>query len=304
MIRALLNIIGLNQGDIVLDPFIGSGTTVLEAQLLGINCVGIDISPLCVLQSKVKVESIDVLTDIMNWKGRIRDKIGAPLFNTENKTLDETIESISNEKVKNFCKMVKLVAVSDNARRGRNFSNAFLKNLELMISSLADYYQITKKLNLKLGKIDIKVGDSRKLPLDSESIDGIITSPPYSIALDYVVNDAHALKTLGYNLPEIREEFIGVRGRGQDRVNLYNEDMKQSYNEMYRVLNPQKFAVIVIGNATYQGKEIKTVEFTIEYMGKIGFKLVRNIDKIIFGLYNVMKKENILIFQKIGEKRL
>lgn len=224
MIRALLNIIRLNQGDAVLDPFIGSGTTALEAQLLGINCVGIDISPLCVLQSRVKVESIDVLTDIINLKRRMKDKIGVPLFNPENKTLDESIELISDEKVKNFYKMAKLVAVSDNARRGRNFSNAFLKNLELMIFSLTDYYQIAKSINLKLGKIDIRVGDSRKLPLDSESIDGMITSPPYSIALDYVVNDAHALKTLGYDLPEIREEFIGVRGKGQDRVNLYNDD--------------------------------------------------------------------------------
>jgi len=178
MIRALLNIIGLDQGNTVLDPFIGSGTTALEAQLLSINCIGIDISPLCMLQSRVKVESIDVLTDIINWKGRIRNTISTPLFNDENKTLDEIIESISDEKVKNFYKMAKLVAVSDNARRGRNFSNAFLKNLEIMISSLTDYYQIAKKLNLKLGKMDIKAGDSRKLPLDSESIDGIITSPP------------------------------------------------------------------------------------------------------------------------------
>jgi tRNA G10 N-methylase Trm11 len=60
--------------------------------------------------------------------------------------------------------------------------------------------------------MDIKTGDSRALPLDNESIDGIVTSPPYSIALDYVSNDAHALKELGYNLSEIREEFIGVRG--------------------------------------------------------------------------------------------
>ena len=67
---------------------------------------------------------------------------------------------------------------------------------------------------------------------------------------------------------------------------------------MYRVLKPGKFAVIVIGNATYQGKEIKTVEFTIDYMESIGFRLVKNISKIIFGLYNVMKKENILIFKK------
>lgn len=44
------------------------------------------------------------------------------------------------------------------------------------------------------------------------------------------------------------------------------------------------------------GQEVKTVEFTIDYAEKNGFKLVKNIDKIIFGLYNVMQKENILIF--------
>ncbi len=33
-------------------------------------------------------------------------------------------------------------------------------------------------------------------------------------------------------------------------------------------------------------------------MKKIGFSLFKNINKIIFGLYNVMKKENILIFKK------
>ena len=101
--------------------------------------------------------------------------------------------------------------------------------------------------------MDIKVGDSRRLPLETESIDGIITSPPYSIALDYVANDAHALKALGYSLAEIREEFIGVRGKGQVKINLYNEDMKKSLKEMFRVLKPNKYAVIVIGNATYLG---------------------------------------------------
>lgn len=300
MIRALLNIIGLEQEDTVLDSFLGSGTAAVEAQLLGINCIGIDISPLCVLQSKVKTESLDVLQEIMKWKEEITNRMGLTLFNLENKSLDETIDSIPNEKVRNFYKMAKLVAISDEARRGRDFSKAFLKNLELMISSVKDYVDIKKELNLNLGKMDIKVGDSRKLPLDSESIDGIITSPPYSIALDYVVNDAHALKALGYNLPEIREEFIGVRGKGQVKINLYNEDMKESLKEMFRVLKPNKYAVIVIGNATYLGNEIKTVEFTITHAEKMGFKLVRNIDKIIFGLYNVMQKENILIFQKRG----
>ena len=299
MIRALLNIIRLEQGDTVLDPFIGSGTTGVEAQLLGINCIGIDISPLCVLQSKVKTESIEVFQEIIDWKEEITRRIKPSLFNTEGRTLNDAINSIKNEKVKNFYNMAKLVAISDNTRRGREFSNAFLKNLELMIFSVKDYLEIVKKLNLRLGRVEIKSGDSRALPLNNESIDGIITSPPYSIALDYVSNDAHALEELGYDLSQIREEFIGVRGKGKTRIDLYNEDMKKSFDEMFRVLKPKKYAVIVIGNATYLGQEVKTVEFTINYAEKIGFKLVKNIDKIIYGLYNVMQKENILIFQKV-----
>jgi len=298
MIRALLNIIQLEQGDTVLDPFIGSGTTAVEAQLLGINCIGIDVSPLCVLQSKVKTESFAVLSEILKWKEKVTNRMGLTLFNLENQSLDEAIESIPDEKVRNFYNMAKLVAISDVARRGKDFSRAFLKNLELMVASVKDYVDITKKLNLNLGKMDIRVGDSRGLPLDSESIDGIITSPPYSIALDYVANDAHALKALGHNLPGIREKFIGVRGKGRVKIELYNEDMAKSLKEMFRVLKLNKYAVIVIGNATYLGSEVKTVEFTIAHAEKIGFKLVRNIDKIIFGLYNVMQKENILILRK------
>jgi len=298
MIRALLNIIGLKEGDTVLDPFIGSGTTAVEAQLLGINCLGIDISPLCVLQSKVKTESVEAIDEIEKIKETILNKINHGLFNKEGGSLLQTIDSLPYEKIKNFYKMAYLVAVSDNARRGRNFEQSFFKNLTLMIKSARDFRDIAKELNLKMGRVEIKTGDSRNLPLDNNSIDGIITSPPYSIALDYISNDAHSLKVLGYELSEIREEFVGVRGRGPERINLYNQDMEKSYKEMYRVLKPKRFAAIVIGNATYMGEEIKTVEFTIDYCQKIGFKLVKNIDKIIFGLYNVMQKENILIFQK------
>lgn len=301
MIRAILNIIGLHKGDTVLDPFIGSGTTAVEAQLLGINCIGIDISPLCVLQSKVKTESIEVLPEILKHKNDILHKVEVNLFNPDSRALNKAIEDIPDEKVKNFYLMAKLVAISDNTRRKKDFAKSFRKNLDLMILSVKDYVDIVKELELELGKVDIRVGDSRNLPLEKNSVDGIVTSPPYSIALDYVSNDAHALRALGYNLIELREKFIGVRGKGKSRIDLYNEDMEKSLNEMYRVLKPGKYAVIVIGNATYQGKEIKTVEFIINYAEKIGFKLVKYIDKIIFGLYNVMQKESILIFRK-GEE--
>ena len=299
MIRALLNIIGLKEGNIVLDPFSGSGTSALEAQLLGINFIGIDISPLCVIQGRVKTESIYVIEKIEKIKNEISANVVPNLFKTNENYYDFLDKLTKNEKVKNFYILARLLAVSDNSRRNRDFVNSFLKNVNLMLASVKDYLQIKEKLNLKLGDVKIEVGDARNIKLQDNSVDGIITSPPYSIALDYVQNDIHSLKDLGYDVIKMRDDFIGVRGNGRSRVELYNEDMKKSYKEMYRVLKPHKYAVIVIGNATYQGQEIKTVEFTIEHMENIGFQLVQNINKIIFGLYNVMKKENILIFKKV-----
>jgi len=299
MIRALINIIGLKKNDIVLDPFSGSGTTALEAQLLGVNFIGVDISPLCVVQGKVKTESIYVIKEIEEIKNEVEANIVPNLFQT-NENYYELLNRVSDdERVKNFYVLARLLAVSDNSRRSRNFVNSFLKNVNLMIASVKDYLRIKENLDLKLGDIKIDVGDSRNIKLQDNSVDGIITSPPYSIALDYVQNDIHSLEDLGYDAVKMKDDFIGVRGNGRNKVDLYNEDMKKSYNEMYRVLKLNKYAVIVIGNATYQGQEIKTVEFTIEYMQSIGFKLVKNINKIIFGLYNVMKKENILIFKKV-----
>ena len=74
--------------------------------------------------------------------------------------------------------------------------------------------------------------------------------------------------------------------------------MLASFREMYRVLKKGKYCVIVIGNVTYQGEEIKTDQMTINQCQKIGFKLEKVIEKIIYGLYNVMQKEYILIFRK------
>jgi len=47
-----------DEGDLILDPFCGSGTLLVEASVLGRNSVGIDVDPLSVFVTKVKVHSL------------------------------------------------------------------------------------------------------------------------------------------------------------------------------------------------------------------------------------------------------
>ena len=58
--KALMNYAGLQKGDTILDPFCGSGTTLVESFLFGVNAIGVDINPIATLLAKAKVESLSL----------------------------------------------------------------------------------------------------------------------------------------------------------------------------------------------------------------------------------------------------
>lgn len=89
-------------GDVVLDPFCGSGTTIVQANELGMHGIGIDISAFNMLITKVKVQKYDLLKvkrNIDNIIYELEESIPRNLF-SDNDRLDHeyhrTVIAFSN----------------------------------------------------------------------------------------------------------------------------------------------------------------------------------------------------------------
>ena len=135
----------------------------------------------------------------------------------------------------------------------------------------------------------VKLGDARRLDIESESIDLVLTSPPYLNAIDYMRCSKFSLVWMGYNVSEIRQirgksvgaealsdvaleaEWVrtlikqlrlkpALSNRHNGLLARYVWDMGRAMAEVSRVLRTGGRAVYVVGDSTVRGTFISNSE--------------------------------------------
>ena len=300
LIRSILNILGIKQGDVVLDPMAGSATVSVEASLLGIDSISVDLNPFCELIGSVKTFALNldfkILLSIIKDKGKLLTKFNkgkVPDYFTDKKT----------DKKRNYYEII-LLAYLDSVgfanRSNSSIEKLFPRVLERYISTINNFQIVRQKLGLNIGKSSIINGSALNLQIEENSIDAIITSPPYSFAIDYLKNDKPQLEYLGYNIEFLKEKMIGLNGRGiENKLEIYFDQMNNALKEMRRVSKTNAPIVIIIGTNDIQTKgvrlETKIIELAENHNLKFEFELI----KPIRGLQNTMKNESILFFKNL-----
>jgi hypothetical protein len=335
-----MNVMGLKPGDTVLDPMMGSGTVLVEASLMGIRSVGIDASPFCRFMTQTKLDALNMslirarsalenYEDVFTY---FQKRVGKPFQATKSPSIKKSKDIVNvMEDVVEYTASKDRQTLTDKEQDTLNTYNFLLLSyldsagyaersarktpLDQFRSILERYLFVTEKIQNVLASLDLEPasaeafeGDARKLFLDDNSIDGIIFSPPYSFAIDYLANDAFHLNFMGVEGDALREKMIGLRGRNlSEKYRYYREDMGEVLSECTRVLRPGRFCTIIIGTNNNQlGKvfgippdEVKGLhEILISMSADFGFKPIKVMSRPITGISNTMRREFIVILQK------
>lgn len=230
--RALINLLGVKEGETILDPFAGSGAFIADAPTMGLNAIGIEILHIGKLISEVKCNlgidtsklgqaivdlftSIDkgepfkqdIKMDLVNITRKTKEHIGGSAYENIRPHLDKAvalkkwIEKVNDDAIKKFLLVLlsqELVEFSEK-KRNADIVSHFKSYVEDRYLTLLATKKLSELLgvDIQAGKVTIIRGDSTSMPIEDNSIDGILTSPPYFDALDYIGNNKISIIVLG-----------------------------------------------------------------------------------------------------------
>ncbi len=235
----------------VIDPFAGSGTVLYEAAAMSLSAFGFEINPSAWSFSKVyefaNMEPATREAVIAELRCKIEHEFPIVLFSDDGIPVDAVEERVIrigqsiNDGAKVLCNaLVVLLDIFNN-----QITNGFVQS---KFTALAE---MVRRLPYSARPIKADLQDARALPLDNQSVDFAVTSPPYINVFNYHQNYRRSVEVLGWDLLRVARSEIGSnranRGNRFYTVVQYCIDMATALQELARVLRPGARAVLVVG---------------------------------------------------------
>jgi len=336
----------IRHDSVILDPMVGSGTVLRTVSDLGFQGVGFDLDPLSVLMSKVgttplnsKILKEKTDTIISTACELNSNDLHLPWIDSDTETnsfINFWFASTQKDPLRKLSYILhdlkgpyanalriglsKLIitkntgaSLAGDVSHGRPHKIRDKNDYDVFSSYKNACYSLAKILDFQSlqGSAIVKLGDARNLNLvKNESIDAVITSPPYLNAIDYMRGHKFALVWLGYRIQELRlirsnsvgaekgpdngsecekasvitkqlKDYDKLPSRIQKMIIRYILDMYDIIAECSRVLKIGGKATFVVGNSSLQGIYIRNTAIvdTIAYLN--GLRLESEIEREI-----------------------
>lgn len=278
----------------VVDPFLGSGTTVGECARKGIEAYGTELNVSAFYMAKTYEYANFVVEDRAKLITRVDRIISSIPNNSE--ILGYILSQIKHNDDKSIANLLSTLIVIMDVYK--NVVTMELVNVK---------WEWLKKLILTLpyskATISVNRGDSRRLVLNDSSADMLITSPPYINVFNYHQKYRRSVEELGYDVLQIaRSEFGSNRKNRGNRfltVIQYCIDMALSINEAIRVCKDNARMIYVVGReSSVLGYSFCNSELIYDIVTEIyGLNLLIRQERVFKNRYGQMIYEDILHFE-------
>lgn len=303
----------LDGGLRVLDPMMGSGTIPVLASLQGYRAAGVDSDPLAVIIARTNGRKLPgsylacacraaerararSLTQWSHPDPESQEFIDYWFDRATQRRLGALASEIaaSDDEVRDqlWCAFSRLIITKDaGASRARDVSHsrphrvrdgASFNPIERFVdaaNAIVKRHRSISTTRPVASKLRLIEGDARRLPIGTESIDLVMTSPPYLQAIDYLRGHRMSLVWMGHTIGELRAlrgASIGTE-RGDDTASEYRAiaanaighrrasprgmrilaryvaDLAAVLSEIHRVLRRDGQATLVVADATLEG---------------------------------------------------
>ena len=333
--RALLGILPPPRGTSVLDPFVGSGTTIVEAQQAGFDSIGVDLNPIAILISKVKTqgcpigtgEALSVVVEralndaddnvpeiprLDHWFRvdiqRALARLSRSIAQAEPQFSDILRLSLSSiiVRVSNQDSDTRYAAVDKNVTYDDVF-RFFVKSAQAIMQNLPRAEGNTSaRPETMLLQSDILEVTAKDI---GRPVGLVVTSPPYPNAYEYWLYHKYRMWWLGFDPLSVKDSEIGARahffGGKRHTAQDFVRQMECLSGTLSDVVVPGGHVCVVVGRSRIHGVDIDNGNLIGTALGNNGFEPVFNGTRAIrptsksFNLSHAnIKSESLIVFRR------